>query len=192
MAINANIILFAVIIIVAIASLQTHKASSQIKCIITTPTNTEITKWININSPIVKFKINGKNLIYINDPKCIKTAVRSDGLFMFFPTKINIEYFAWSSKWPLNPLTLEPSVDSPENEYNLQLTQELQDLGKSYQGMSPQSGKQGLFAQWMPIITIIGFVIVGFFIYQVNSNTTNVGNAVNVLQSMMQNYMASK
>ena len=185
---NANIIIFFVIVIVGIVSYQTNSLSSKVKCVLTTPTNTEEVKWININSPIVKFKINKETRIFYNNPKFIKHSVKRDGLFMFFPTKIDTEYFAWNSKWPLDPLTLQPTSEAPDIEANLQLSQDLQDYAQGY-NKAMLSGKQGLFAQWMPIITIIGFIIVGFFIYQVNANTTNVGNAVNVLQGMMQNYM---
>ena len=186
MELNANLFLFVIIVIVGIVSYQTNSLSSKVKCVITTPTNTEEVKWININSPIVKFKINKETRIYYNNPKFIKHSVKRDGLFMFFPTKVDIEYFAWNSKYPLDPLTLEPTAESPENEANLQLSQDLKDYAEGYKNMSPNA-KQGLFAQWMPIITIIGFIIVGFLIYQNNQNTTDVGNAVNVLQSMMQN-----
>ncbi len=167
-------------LVIFYASYETHKLKTKIRCIFIRADNTIREKWINAHQRRVEFDDGWYHVL----PDRALLTLLDKGIFALFPTKAESLIFTSGSDMPMNAKTFNTGWGTPEARKALSKEEDILALRRSQQQLGSKQ-KRTLFEGWMPIITIGGFLILGYLQYTQNNKADMIGQAVNVLQQMM-------
>lgn len=168
------------ILAVVYVSYTMQKLKTRIHCTFIRADKTKIEKWVKATQRRIAFDGGWYYVV----PKRIILAVWDKGIFSLFPTKVQSLIFKWDDPNPLDPETFNNTWETPETRANLNKEE---DIRAYAHGNMTATGKQkkGMLEGLMPILTIAGFVIVGYVLYIIMKKQDMLGNAINVLQEML-------
>jgi hypothetical protein len=116
-------------------------------------------KWININSGYVIFRNYKFDII----TKRIVNLWYTGGIHFLFPTKVSCLFYSWYSRFPHDPDNYANVWETPEVRKMINKEEWVKSYAK---GFSPQAAKKPSFMQqWMPFISILAVVLIGFYLY---------------------------
>ena len=142
---------------------------------------TKIEKFAKQNQGRIDFD---KGWYYV-DPRRTTLMMWTKGIHMLIPTWIRTSDYRHDSSQPLNPDTFVNEWETPEARKALNKEEDI----RAYAAGNVQAvgkGKQGFFDRWFPLLTVVAIVIVGYMIYTLMQKTDMLGQAINVLQEMLQ------
>jgi len=147
-------------VLVGFAWYANSSKRNKIHCTFRRINKTKVAKFVKMSSRYVSF--DGK--LYDIIPSCITFQWWDKGLVhMLFPQWVATLDFIHNSRFPIDPETGKPAVISPE----VRKAMNKEEWVKSYaKGFTPPSNKkQGMLQQYLPWISIILVVMVGFYLY---------------------------
>ena len=171
--------LYGIIIITALSIVRSYSLKDKIYCTYRRRDKTKIHKWAKaVNGYRIQFE-NG--WYYVNIRRCV-LEFKWVGIL---PIWIRTLDFRFDSTQALDPETFNNNWETPEARKALNKEEDIKALDTgTKKSLSP--GKGGaLGSGWMPYIIVGGFVVVGWFLYQLMGKVDALGFAVNVLQQMM-------
>ena len=120
---------------------------------------TEEEKWISIKSGYVIFR--GRKFDIIT--RRITSFWLNRGIHYLFPTKVNYLKYSWYSRFPHDPDDYKNVWETPEVRNAINKAE----LVKSYfQTSTPATAKkQSAIMQYLPLISIVMVILVGFYLY---------------------------
>ena len=179
--------MFFIIIIVAYLSYDTYALSKKIHCTFRRRDNTKLTKWAKMSQGRIEFDGGW----YYVKPDRTYQSLYTSGLHMVVPTWIRCSDYRWDSSQPLDQKTFKNDYETPESRKQLDKEEDIRAL---HEGNRKAQGsvKQGALASYMPIITVLGFVVVAIVIYMVSKKIDQVGFALNVVQTQLAKIIANQ
>lgn len=176
MAINSNIIAILLVFILAYQAYTTYTLKDKIYCTFLRANKTKVEKW----AKDTQRKIDFDGGWYDVDPARVVLHLKWNPL----PVWIRTSTYRHDSPRPLNPDTFDNKY-TPEERKQLDKKDDIAELqAGNRQALS--SGKQKVaIGGWLPIIILIGFVIVGFMLYQQQGKINQIGNGQNAIESML-------
>lgn len=180
-----NIQVFFVIIIIAIFGMTVYSAydkKDKIWCQFIRRDRTKMEMWVKTTQGRIKY---GGGYYYVVTRR-VTLMLWTKGIHAVIPIWVRSLNFRYDSSMPLDPATGEYGWETPEARANLDKTEDIRALNE---GNVKAQGKQkqSVLSGWMPIITIIGFLIIGYMLYTQQQKTDMLGQAINVLQQMLMN-----
>ena len=149
-----------ILLLFGYASFSSRKLRNKLYCHYTGQDKTEEDKWTTMKAGNVVFR----GLKFDILPDRITSFWLTTGIHWFFPTRVNYAKFSWYSRWPHNP-----------NNYNLTIMGnpavrnaiDKSELVESYFKTSTPTvtKKQGMIAQYLPLVTIVLIVCIAFYCY---------------------------
>lgn len=133
-------------------------------------------KWAK---PVDGQRIEYKGGWYYVITKCL----RLDSVFFGLLPMYFLE-FTYKNKYPLNPDTGEPEIETPEMRKNLNKREDIQALELGSQ-RALGKGTTAKMGGWLPIALVIGLIVCVYFLFQMRGQIDMLGNSINVLQEMM-------
>lgn len=147
-------------ILVAMAWYANSSKRDKIYCVYRRANKTKRSKFVKMASRYVVFDGKRKDVI----PSCITFEWWDKGIVhMLFPQWVATLDFSPSSRFPLDPNTLEPAIISDE----VRNAMNKEEWVKSYaKGFTPPSSKrQSAIQQYIPWIAVILVLLVGVYLY---------------------------
>ena len=180
---STTIFIIFLMFLIAYASYSANKAKNNIYCMFIRADKTWINKWAKPKQRRIVFD-NG--WYYLNSKRMI-SRVLEDGIYKLFPQKVHAQIFRWNSSNPLNPDDFTQTWETPESRKNLNKEEDIRDLMVGNVQALGTKKKKGMIEGLMPILTVVGFVIVGYLLYTVMKKQDMLGNALNIIQQMLMN-----
>jgi hypothetical protein len=169
-------LLFMLLLLIAFQVYSTYDANKKIWCIFRREDKTKVAKWAKPNQAVIDFDGGW----YQVEARRITTMIKIVG---FMPTIIKSLDFTHDSTRALDPDTFTASM-SPEERKQLDKRDDIKALETGNQQALKSGGavRLGGLQQYMPLVTIVGFIIVGYFIYMLMGRIDQLGFAMNVIQ----------
>jgi hypothetical protein len=106
------------------------------------------------------------------------------------PTWVRCLDFRCNSRYALDPDDFKNDADNPNDRAALDMTDDLRALFETQKtSLSKGSGKKSLLEGLMPILTIGGFIILGYLVYQQGAKMDMLGTQGNVTQQQIVDLM---
>lgn len=134
-------------------------------------------KWIKVTDKKVKFAKRQFDVL----PECISSYWDRKGIHALFPMKVNYLHFAFYSRYPLDPNDYQRTWYTPELSGMINLEDQLKSFFKNFTP-SKTTGKLSPLMQYLPLITILLLIIVGFFLY---SQQEGMKQVINMMQNQI-------
>lgn len=170
-----------IMIVLGFGVYSTHNLRGKVRCILIRPDLTLAEKFIKEEQRRISF---GKGWFYIN-PKRIIESDWSKGIFWLFPTKVQTIIFRWDSTQALDPRDFNNDYEKPESRAALDKEEDIRAYSQGNINIAGVTRKQNMLERWMPLVTVGGFLLLGYLVYSINAKVDSVGLAINVLQKMM-------
>lgn len=107
-------------------------------------------------------------------------------LFGIIPLPVRALYWHEDNAEPINPQTGASYDPTPSERKRLDTTDEIRAYDEGgRQGIQGVKAKGGLLQQYLPIIVIGGFVVIGFFIYTLMSKVNLLGTGQNYIEQQL-------
>lgn len=189
---SINPMLSTVIVLLFVIIYSSYSARSlkeKILCSFTRKDRTRILKWAKVNQGRIDFDGGW----YDVEPSRTVQRLWESGIHFIIPTWVRCSDYRFDSSRPLNP-------DTFENQYSPELRKQL-DISDGVKGLeqgnrealiSNKSGRQNILQQYLPIIVLGGFVIIGWFLWQQQGKTDDVGFAINVVQQQLADLLKNR
>lgn len=189
MSLNLQTMLLVVLgLTVVYAGYSAHMLKDRIYCTFRRKDKTRIEKWAKANQSRIDFD-NG--WYYLNPRRTTLTLV-TKGIHAIIPIWARCLDFRHDSSQALDPDTFTNAWESPEARKALNKEEDI----RAYQQGNLQAiqGKQkkGMLEQFMPLLVVVGFLIVGYMVWTLTKKTDQLGLGLNVLQQMMMDSGLSK
>lgn len=171
---------FAMVVIIAAFVLgvySTRKKRSQIYCRFISRDKTVEEKWVTVKDDYVIFRNYKFDIL----PERFTSFWLTKGIHYLFPTRVNFLAYTWKHKVPLDPDTGNYELLDPATRKLIDKNEWVKSYSKN---MSPQTAtaKQSVLMRWLPLIGVVLFVIVGFYLYQ---NQQSIMSTINAMQQQM-------
>ena len=179
---NLQVLIVFALIIIGISYYKTWKLKDSIYCTFRRKDKTQISKFAKINQGRIDFDGGW----YILDIKC--TTLKFVMVNQIIPTWVRCLDYHDGAAHPLNPETFSASYDSPQERKALDRTQSIQSLMTKQNNMkflSGASGKKGMLESLLPILTIAGFLILGYLVWKMQANIDLIGNGQNFMEGQL-------
>ena len=153
-------------------------ANKKIWCVFRRVDKTKIAKWAKSTQARIEFDGGW----YQIEGRRITTMIK----WLPLPTVVKSLDFTYGSTLALDPDTFDTSM-SPEARKQLDKTDDIRALeGGNNQALKGASTvKLGAFQQYMPIVMLVGFLVVGWMLYQTWQKIDLLGFSVNVVQEQL-------
>jgi hypothetical protein len=183
MALNSTtLFIIFLIFLVAIASYQAHKSKNYTYCMFLRRDRSWKNKWVKAKAGRIEFDGGW----YYFNPKRTFSKILDEGFpYMIFPTKVDAVILRWDKPNALNPEDFSNDWETPEARKNMNKTEDIEALAKGNRQSLGKPQKKGMLEGYMPIIMILGVVALGYMMYMLMGKIDMLGQAINVLQSMM-------
>ncbi len=181
-------VLFIVIIVFAIfmGSYSARSLKNKILCTLNRADRTKIQKWAKIDQT----RIDMDGGWYEVKPECTTLRLWDSGIHFLFPTWVRCSDYRHGSAKPLNPDTYDNTYSAEERK-QLDKTDDIRALEQGNQRSLIQgAGKQGLFQKYLPIIMIGGFLIIGWFLWQMQAKMNLLGAGQNYIEGVLGDIMS--
>lgn len=129
-----------------------------------------------------KIKVRGGKFDVL--PECVVSLWDRKGIHALFPTRVNYIYLVHYSRYPLNPHDYKRTWDTPELRNMLNLEEQLKSFFKNF--TPPKTQKASGLLQYLPLITILLLLVVGFFLY---SQQEGMKQVINMMQNQINTVM---
>ncbi len=149
-----------VLVVFAWAWYSASKLQNQIHCSYRRVDKTVIEKFTHRRSKHVRFDGQEYNIV----PDRILLIRWKRGIHQFLPIWVQHLDFTWDYPYPLNPNDYKSPIISPEVRNAINQEERMKAYARSQQ-QALGSKKGGMLQQYLPYIIIIGFVILGFWLY---------------------------
>lgn len=149
----------------------TQKLRNKILCTFRRVNKTKVEKFVTMQDRYVVFDGGKYDIV----PSSITFQWYNRGIHQFAPTWVATLDFTHESRWPLNPNTFNPSIDSPRVRKNLNKEEDFNAFGRGVNAQVDKK-KQGL-QKWLPWI-VGGVAIMLIYIY-FNGQLTSMANYMN-------------
>jgi len=178
----SQVLFFALILAVVYGSYSTYSLKKKVYCTLIRKDTSRVSLWAKVYE-------GGKVILdggwyYINPERRI-LAWYDGGIHKIFPTKIDTYMFKWDSSQPLDPRTWDSDYEKPEDRKNLDKTEDLVALNKGTQAAMSKTKTGGILTQYMPIITLVGFLVLGYFIWKMQGKMDMLGQGQNYIEGVL-------
>lgn len=175
------VLVIMVLFIAVYASYSARNLKDKILCTINRRDRTKIVAWAKQTQ--ARIAIDGG--WYDVDPSCTVLRLWDSGIHYFFPTWIRCSDYRHDSSKPLNPDTFDNQY-TPEARKQLDITDGVRGFEQgNREALTAKGIKQGILQQYLPLIVLVGFLIVGWLLWQQRSQTDRLGFAINVVQEQL-------
>ncbi len=172
-------LIFFVVIIIGYGIYSVYMLKDKVHCTFRTRDKTVLHKTVKINAGKIVFC----GAWYDLDVKRTTLRLIWQGII---PTWVRCLDYRWNSRYPLDPETFTNTADNPEDRAALDKTDDLKALMETQKSsLVKGTQKKGMLESLMPIILIAGFLIVGYLVYQLQGNVTQIGIQGNVTQQQL-------
>lgn len=172
-------IAFALIGLIGYASYSAYKLKDQIWCSFRRRDRTKIEKFASQRQA----KIDFDNGWYWVRPERTTLILWTKGIHQIIPIWVRSLDYRWDSSLPLDPQDFTNKWDSPEARKALDKTLDIQALqAGNTQALSGAKVKKSLLEAYMPIIVIIGFIGLGYLMW---NQQEILGRGQNAIQGML-------
>lgn len=161
---------------------STNDKRDKIYCTLIRKDKTKINLWRKKNA-WGRVELDGGWFYYT--PKTVFYDWLNKGIHMAFPIYIPCVLFRYNSKWALNPETFIADEESPQTRKNLDKEEDLESWRRSGREAMGGKKKTSILEAYMPMITVGGFAVVGYFIYTLMTKVNLIGNGQNAIQNML-------
>jgi hypothetical protein len=182
MQVNSNTILLWVAAILGYVWYSVKGKRDQIYCTLIRKDKTRVHLWRKKNSS-GRVELDGGWFYY--NAKTVTHDWLNTGIYYFMPIYVPSATFRWGNQNALNPETFTDDAETPQMRKNLDKEEDLSSWRKSGQQAMGSRGKTSMLEAYMPIITVCGFAIVGYFIYVILGKINMLGAGQNALQNML-------
>lgn len=174
---NTQIIFLVIIAFVGFLIYDQYSKKDKIYCGFIRKDKTLIWKWVKKGGDRGRVDFDGG--WYYIDPDCIIGKWHYIGYY-------NSLLFRWDSNQPIDPKTGEPKSlnDDPVARKNLDKKEDIMAYNQAQQQVAGKI-KMGMLQQYLPIIMIIGFLIVGYFVFTLKGNVDALGAGQNAIEGML-------
>lgn len=178
---GTNPIIFMLLLLIAWQTYSVLDANKKIWCVFRRVDRTKIGKWAKQYQGRIEFD----NGWYQVESDRVTTVVK----WLPLPTICKSLDFTPNSTRAIDPSSGRSDL-SPEERKALDTSDDMRALKEgNQQTLKGGTVKQGMLAQYMPIITIAGFVIIGYFIYTLMGRVDQLGFSGNVIQTQLAKIM---
>jgi hypothetical protein len=170
---NSQMIFIILIIFAGYLIYDQYSKKDKIYCGFIRVDQTMIWKWVRKTAGRVEFDGGW----YYIDPNCLIAKWHYIGYY--YET-----IFKWDSSQPLNPKTFKNDALDPVSRKNLD---KKEDIAAYNQAQREVTGKvkMGMLQQYLPIIMIVGFIIIGYFVFTMQSKISSLGLGQNAIEQML-------
>ncbi len=179
-----TMMLIILMFIVGYAAYSANKLKSQIWCSFRRADKTKIEKWakaVDIYRREIKFDGGWYNIKI----RRVTLMLWTKGIHSLIPIWVRSLDFRYDSNMPIDPDTGDAGYDDPLERRALDKSDDLAALMETQSKSLGSAKKKSALESYMPIIVILGFLISGYMIYNLQGKVDMLGQAINVLQSMM-------
>lgn len=178
---TTTLLIAAVILLIGFLVFELNKMKGRIFCRYFRADGTDIEKWVKAKQRRTEFD---DGWYYVNN-KRISMHVLDKGIFKLFPIRVPCLTYYWWSPQPIDPKTGEAGWETPEARKNLGKEEDIRALMVGTQKAVGIQAKTSFLDRWLPYIMVIAIVIIGYMIYTLNSRIDMLGQAINVVQTML-------
>jgi hypothetical protein len=169
--------MFALLLIIVYQSYTTYAYKDKIFCTFRRRDKTKIEKWVKSAQGRIAFD----NGWYDVDPA--RTVLQLK--WMPLPIWIRTLDFRHDSSLALHPDTFDNTL-TPEGRKQMNITDDLRALEQGNQSsLAPGKLQQGMLSKWLPIIVIVGFVIIGYFVFSQQKKLDMLGAGQNFIEQSL-------
>jgi hypothetical protein len=173
---NTNILLVFMVFLLAYQAYSTMSLKDKIFCTFYRANKTKIEKWAKDKQRLIDFDGGW----YEVDPSCIVLQLKWNPL----PVWIRASTYRFDSPKPLNPSSFDNRY-TPDERKQLDKADDIRELQVGNNRAVQGSKQKVAIGGFLPIIILIGFVIVGFMLWQQGSHINQIGNGQNAIESML-------
>ena len=165
------------LLLIIFQTYSVYDANKKIWCVFRRADKTKVGKWAKHTQAVIDFDGGW----YEVEPSRITTMIK----WLPLPTIVkSLDYTPFSTR-AIDPISGDASM-SPETRKQLNVKDDIQALERGNENSLGGRGmKQGMLQQYIPLITICGFIIVGWFIYQLMGKVDQLGLSGNVIQTQL-------
>lgn len=172
---------FMLLLLIIFQTYNVYDANKKIWCIFRRVDKTKVSKWAKATQAVIDFDGGW----YQVESRRVTTMIK----WLPLPTIVKSLDFTHDSTRALDPDTFANAM-SPEERKQLDKRDDIKALEQGNQAtLGKQGGKVGMLQQYMPLITVVGFLILGYLLYQVMGQQNKIGFAINTLQSQLATIM---
>jgi len=176
---TTQMIIGIIVFFLAYSIFNTWQMKDKIKCTFIKQDGTEEDKYAKISQNRIDFSGRWFNL---NSNRVILKLV----WIGVIPTWVRCLKYKFDSNMPLDPRTWNNTYDNPADRKALNRAEAIQSLmTKQKTLLGASAGKKSFLESLMPIITIGGFIILGYVVYSIMQKQDQIGLAQNVIQEML-------
>lgn len=178
MQVNSSVMLnFLLFCMVMLQFYSVYSVRDRIWCTFRNPDRTKISKWAKVGQSRIEFAGGW----YQVEPDRVTLAIKWNPM----PSWVRTLDFRHDSSRALDPNTFSNEY-TPQARKQMDITDDVAGFqGGNERSLTKVGGKQNMLQQYMPLMVLIGFIVVGFFLYQQQQKTDNVGFAINVVQQQL-------
>lgn len=172
-------VMFSVMLLILIAfqSYSSLHYLNMIWCTFRRVDRTRVAKWAKVGQARIEFDGGW----YQVEPGRITIGIK----WMPLPMVVKCLDFRWDSSRALDPDTFDNSY-TPEARKQLDKTDDIRALEQgNQQALTARGGKQGFLQQYQPLMIMIGFLFVGWLLWQSKIQQDKLGFAMNVIQQAL-------
>ena len=169
------------IALIGYAAYSTHQIKNKIYCTFIRADNTRIDKWCKKSQRRIEFDGGWYYIV----PSRVILIDYDKGIFGLFPTKVASLLFRWNSSQPLDPKTFDNTYEKPEYRKQLNKEEDIRAFSEGSRQTLISQKRKNMLEGYLPIILIVGFLIIGYFVWQQRSMIDQLGLAMNTIQEML-------
>ena len=154
----------------------------KIYCTLIRKDKTKLNEWRKKN-PSGRVEMDGGWYYYTSN--AVTYDWLNKGIHLLFPIYVPCALFRWNCKWALSPEKFEADEESPQVRKNLDKEEDLTAWRKSGQTAMAGKKKMSMLEAYMPMITVGGFIVVGYFIWTLMGKVNMIGAGQNAIQNML-------
>jgi len=174
------------ILILAFSAISAYRLKNQIWCTFRRRDRTKIEKFAKQGQNRIEFDGGW----YHVRPERTTLIMWTKGIHAIVPTWVRSLDYRHDSALPLDPNTFSNTWETPEARKNLNKQEDISAFFQGNRTALVGKTKQGMLERLVPILTIAGFLIVGYMLWRQQGQIDQVGFGINTIQKMIMDYAA--
>ena len=168
------------------ASWKLHQAQTKIFCVLRRADNSVDEGFANWTQHKIALKTGTKSIGWFDvDQSCVQNKILNKGFpFFLFPTRVAYLDYVYTSSHPIDPKTFKTEWPNPEARRDMDKANDIQAYNEGSR-KSIGSTKKTPLEQWMPILTVGAFLIMGYFIWEIFNKVQQVGSGNNAIYNQI-------
>ena len=174
------------IILVLYASYKTRGIQGKIRYEVILEDKSVVTGFMGWSQQKVILPTGKKTMgwFYVDLKRCLHYRLHEGFPWFLFPTMMSMLCYRFDSDRPYNPDDMTNSWPSPNDRAMLDKRDDIQAYNEGNR-RSLGSVKKGMLEQYLPYIVLLGFVILGYFIYDLKNSQNMLGAGMNAIEGML-------